>query len=173
VSKWRIEQHIAKLGLPATILRPVSFMENYTGGYHLHDGTVTTALEPDVPQQIMAVDDVGAFTALAFARPQEWVGRAIDLAGDELTPVQITAAIGEAIGRPLPYVQIPIEAIRQVSEDFAFAYEWLNKRGYRADIAAARQIHPGLMDLRTWLERTGAAQITAFLTAQRAGKQDA
>jgi uncharacterized protein YbjT (DUF2867 family) len=39
VSKWRIEQHIARLGLPATILRPVSFMENYTGGYHLHDGT--------------------------------------------------------------------------------------------------------------------------------------
>lgn len=28
-SKWEIEQHIRALGLPATILRPVSFMENY------------------------------------------------------------------------------------------------------------------------------------------------
>jgi uncharacterized protein YbjT (DUF2867 family) len=113
------------------------------------------------------------FTALAFARPSEWIGRAIDLAGDELTPRRIAEVIGEAIGRPLPYVQIPIEAIRQVSEDFAFAYEWLNERGYRADIATARQIHLGLMDLRTWLDKTGGAQIAAFLAAQRAGKQDA
>jgi len=74
---------------------------------------------------------------------------------------------------PLPYVQIPIETVRQVSEDFAFANEWLNAGGYQADIPAARQIHPGLMDLRTWLARTGGAQISAFLAAQRAAQQDA
>jgi uncharacterized protein YbjT (DUF2867 family) len=163
----QIEQHIAKLGLPATVLRPVSFMENYTGGYHLHEGTVTTAFEPEVPQQIMAVDDVGVFAALAFARPDEWIGRAIDLAGDEVTPRRIAEAIGAAIGRPVPYVQLPIETIRQVGEEFAFAYEWLNTLGWRADISAARRIHPGLMDLRTWLEWTGAAQIEAFFEARQ------
>jgi uncharacterized protein YbjT (DUF2867 family) len=173
VSKWRIERRIAELGLPATILRPVSFMENYTGGYHLHDGTLATPLDPDVPQQIMAVDDVGVFAALAFARPQDWIGREIELAGDQLTPVQIAAAIADEIGRPLPYVQIPIEVVRQVSEDFAFANEWLNAGGYQADIPAVREIHPGLMDLRTWLAKTGGAQISAFLAAQRAAKQDA
>lgn len=173
VSKWRIEQRITELGLPATILRPVSFMENYTGGYHLHDNTLASPLLPDVPQQITAVDDVGVFAALAFARPQDWIGRQIELAGDELTPLQIAAAITEEIGRPLPYVQIPIETVRQVSEDFAFANEWLNAGGYRADIPAVRQIHPGLMDLRTWLARSGGAQISAFLAAQRAAKKDA
>ncbi|MEV4752901.1 NmrA family NAD(P)-binding protein [Streptosporangium sp. NPDC049248] len=117
VSKWRIEQRIKRLGLPATFLRLVSFMENYTGAYHLSDGAVSTAFTADVPQQIMAVDDVGAFTALAFAQPGEWIGRAVDLAGDELTPVQIAAAISEAIGRPLPYVQIPIEAIAAAGEE--------------------------------------------------------
>jgi uncharacterized protein YbjT (DUF2867 family) len=171
VSKWRIEQHIEKLGLPATILRPVSFMENYTGGYHLHNGTLATAFEADVPQQIIAVDDIGVFTALAFARPQEWIGRTFDLAGDELTPVQIAAAIEEAVGRPLPYVQIPIERIRQIGEEFAYAYEWLNERGYRADIPTARQIHPDLMDLRTWLGQVGATRINEFLTAQTIGGQ--
>ncbi|MEU4232897.1 NmrA/HSCARG family protein [Nonomuraea sp. NPDC026600] len=172
INKWRIEQHIARLGLPATFLRPVSFMENYTGGYHLHDGTVATAFAADVPQQIVAVDDVGVFAALAFAHPGEWIGRAVDLAGDEVTPVQIAAAISEATGRPLPYVQIPIEAIAQIGEDFAFSYTWLNERGYRADIAFTRALHPGLLDLRTWLQRTGAAQIAGFLTAQDAAKQD-
>lgn len=172
VNKWRIEQHVTRLGLPATFLRPVSFMENYTGAYHLHDGTVATAFAADVPQQIMAVDDVGALAALAFAQPGEWIGRAVDLAGDELTPRRIAAAISEAIGRPLPYVQIPIEAIAQVGEEFAFAYTWLNERGYRADVAFTRALHPGLMDLRTWLERIGAAQIAGFLTAQDTTKQD-
>ncbi|GAA3162475.1 NmrA family NAD(P)-binding protein [Nonomuraea salmonea] len=172
ISKWRVEQHIIRLGLPATFLRPVSFMENYTGAYHLHDGAVATAFAADVPQQVMAVDDVGAFAALAFGRPGEWIGRAVDLAGDELTPRQIAAAISEAIGRPLPYVQIPLEVIARLGADFAHAYTWLNERGYRADVAFTRALHPGLMDLRTWLRRTGAAQIAAFLAAQEAAGQN-
>ncbi|WP_101790777.1 NmrA/HSCARG family protein [Nonomuraea indica] len=171
VNKWRIEQHIRRLGLPATFLRPVSFMENYTGAYHLRDGAVATAFAADVPQQIMAVDDVGAFAALAFAHPGEWIGRTVDLAGDELTPRRIAAVISEAIGRTLPYVQIPIEVIAQAGEEFAVAYTWLNERGYRADVAFTRALHPGLMDLRTWLERTGAARIAAFPAAQDAAGQ--
>jgi len=172
VSKWRIEQHIAALGLPATILRPVSFMENFTGGYALRNGNLSTGLAPEVPQQIMAVDDVGAVAALAFSRPEEWIGRQVSLAGDELTPVQIAAAIGKALGIPLPYVQVPIDAIRALSEDFAYANEWLNSDGYRADIAAARKIHPAVMDFGTWLERTGAFQIAAFLDSTRTAGQD-
>ncbi|GGY05778.1 NmrA family NAD(P)-binding protein [Streptomyces hiroshimensis] len=173
ISKWRIEQHLAKLGLPATILRPVSFMENYTGEYALQGGSLVSGIAPDVPLQITAVDDVGFIAALAFSRPREWIGRATALAGDELTPVQIAAHIATAIGRPLPYRRIPMETIRAVNEQFAFAHEWLNQRGYRADITATRRIHPAAMDFRTWLERTGAAQITAFLDAQRAEGQDA
>ncbi|ALO06044.1 NmrA family protein [Streptomyces venezuelae] len=173
VSKWRIEQHIAALGLPATILRPVSFMENFTGGYALRNGTLSTGLAPEIPQQIMAVDDVGAVTALAFSRPEEWIGREVSLAGDELTPVRIAAAIGKALGVPLPYVQVPIEAIRALSEDFAYANEWLNTRGYRADIPGTRRIHPGTMDFDTWLERTGASRIAAFLDSARTAGQDA
>lgn len=173
VSKWRIEQHIAKLGLPTTILRPVSFMENFTGGYALQNGNLSTGLAPDTTQQIMAVDDVGAVTALAFSHPKEWIGRAVSLAADELTPVQVAAAIGKALGMSLPYVQIPIEAIRALSEDFAYANEWLNERGYRADIAATRRIHPAAMDFSTWLERTGAAQISAFLDSARTAGQGA
>ncbi|MFI8939442.1 NmrA/HSCARG family protein [Streptomyces syringium] len=172
ISKWRIERHIAALGLPATILRPVSFMENFTGGYALRNGTLSTGLAPQIPQQIMAVDDVGAVTALAYSRPKEWIGRTVSLAGDALTPVQIAAAIGKALGIPLPYVQIPIDAIRSLSEDFAYANEWLNEQGYRADIPGTREIHPGAMDFSTWLERTGASQIAAFLDSARTVGQD-
>ncbi|MFG2873603.1 NmrA/HSCARG family protein [Streptomyces sp. NPDC048337] len=173
VSKWRIEQHIAGLGLPATILRPVSFMENFTGGYALRNGTLSTGLAPEVPLQIMAVDDVSAVAALVFSRPREWLGRAVSLAGDELPPVRIAAAIGKALGMPLPYVRIPIDTIRALSADFAYANEWLNTRGYRADIPATREIHPDTMDFHTWLERTGASRIAAFLDSARTAGQEA
>lgn len=163
VSKWRIEQRIAELGLPATILRPVSFMENFTGGYALRDGTLSSGVAPDTVQQLIAVDDVGAIAAAAFARPQEWIGRAVSLAAEELTPAQVAEAIGTALGISLPYVQIPLETIRTINEDFAFANQWLNELGYRTDIAATRRIHPTAMDFGTWLERTGAARISAFL----------
>jgi uncharacterized protein YbjT (DUF2867 family) len=146
-------------------------MENFTGGYALRDGALVTGLEPNVPQQVVAVDDLGVIAALAFGRPHEWIGRVVDLAGDELTPAQMAAAIADAIRRPLPYVKVPIDTIRQASEDFAFASTWLNERGYRVDIPATRRIHPGLMDFRTWLDATGAAQITAFLDARRAGEK--
>ncbi|MEU9833540.1 NmrA/HSCARG family protein [Streptosporangium sp. NPDC048047] len=173
VSKWRIERRIAELGLPATILRPVSFMENFTGGYALRNGILSTGIAPDTVQQLIAVDDVGAVTALAFSRPGEWIGRAVSLAADELTPVQVAEAVGKALGIPLPYVQIPIEVIRDLSEDFAYANEWLNERGYRADIPATRRIHPAAMDFSTWLSRTGAARISAFLDSARTAGQGA
>ncbi|ARZ65853.1 hypothetical protein SMD11_0187 [Streptomyces albireticuli] len=65
---------------------------------------------------------------LAFSRPKEWIGRAVSPAGDELTPVQIAAAIGKALGIPLPYVQVPIDAIRALNEDVAYANEWTRER---------------------------------------------
>ena len=136
VSKWRIEQHIAKLGLPATILRPVSFMENFAGGYALQNSTLSTGMAPDTAQQLIAVDDVGAVAALVFSQPGEWIGRAVSLAVDELTPVQVAAAIGQALGRALPYVQIPIEKIRARSEDFAYANEWLNESATERTVAS-------------------------------------
>jgi uncharacterized protein YbjT (DUF2867 family) len=165
-SKWRIEQHIQTLGLPATILRPVSFMENFSGSYYLRDGTLSTALKPDIPQQLIAVDDVGAFAALAFDQPERYLGEAIEIAGDELTPVQISTAITRAIGRPLPYAQIRIETIRKANVHAAIANEWFNDYGYQADIPALRELHPALMDFRTWLDAEGAAKIKATLSAQ-------
>jgi uncharacterized protein YbjT (DUF2867 family) len=166
-SKWEIEQHIYELGLPYTILRPVSFMENYTGFYYLHSGGMATALLPDVPQQVIAVDDVGIFAALAFGEPETFIGQSLEIAGDQLTPVEIARAMEAASGHPLPYIQIPMDVIRQMSPAAAVANEWLNEGGYQADIPAVRQLHPGLLDFQTWLDREGAAKIKAYLDSNQ------
>ena len=39
--------------------------------------------------------------------------------------------------------------------------------GWRADIAAVREIHPGLRTFDAWLAETGAAQIKSLLDSDR------
>ncbi|GAA3104800.1 NmrA/HSCARG family protein [Streptosporangium carneum] len=164
-SKRRIEQHIREIGLPATILRPVRFMENHTvpglplGG--ILDGVLIHLFPPDAPVQLIALADIGVFAALAFGRPEEYVGEALELAGDSLTSAEIAVMIGRAVGREVTYRRLPAESLglpEKAAEAFA------DERGlWRADIPALRLRHPGLTDFRTWLERGGAARIERLL----------
>jgi uncharacterized protein YbjT (DUF2867 family) len=85
-SKWKVEQHIEKVGLPATILRPVFFMENFTTfSKPSPEGVLTMPMRPDRRLAMVALRDIGEFGTEAFVRPNDFLGQAIDLAGDELT----------------------------------------------------------------------------------------
>lgn len=177
LGKWEIEQHIRAVGVPATILRPAAFMEDLAGPYYgLPTGRLTLPYGPDVAVQLIAVDDIGAFAALVFAGPRHYLGRALEISGDALTPHQIADAIGEAARRPIPCVpltmtmgaeQVSLDVIRQHSSEAAATFDWANKEYYSTDLAALRRIHPALMDLRTWLAGAGAAKVDAALAAAR------
>ncbi|MCI2417884.1 NmrA/HSCARG family protein [Saccharopolyspora sp. K220] len=165
-SKWQIEQYIRALDLPATILRPVRFMENHTipglplGG--IRDGALLHLFGPDVPVQLIAADDIGAFAALAFGSPAEYLGRAIEIAGDELTSTETVALIGQALGREITYQQIP-GAAAGLSDRAARAFA--TERMWHANIPALRKLHPNLLTFPDWLRRGGAARIEAILSA--------
>ena len=160
-NKLAIEQRIRELGVPATILRPVSFMENYTTPYGLPGGALATGIRPDVSQRLIAVRDVGAFAALAFGNPDEYLGKALDIAGDQLTPPRIAAAITRATGREVRYVELPPESWGRAAR----AYDLMNKTKYELDIPALRALHPGLLDFDTWLAGEGSVRIEALLDA--------
>jgi len=102
-SKWEIEQYIQSLGLPYTILRPVAFMDNYNWQRAaITNGTFTGwGLRPDKGLQLIAADDIGAFAELVFAHPQDYLGKTLEIAGDELTEPQIAATFTRVIGRPV------------------------------------------------------------------------
>jgi uncharacterized protein YbjT (DUF2867 family) len=160
-SKWAIEQHIAALGLPATVLRPVRFMENHAvpamGGVSA-DGVLRHLFDPDVPVQVIAVTDIGAFAALAFGDPEEYVGQALELAGDELTSTAAARLISRHVGREISYQQVAGERMSVNTEVFTGQH-----RLWRADIPALRHHHPDLLDFPTWLTRGGADAIAAIL----------
>jgi uncharacterized protein YbjT (DUF2867 family) len=164
--KQALEQQVAASGVPFTIIRPVGFMENYAGpGRGLQtDGTIRTPAPSHIVEQLIAVRDIGAFAAIAFANPGLYAGKAFELAGDELTVPQIAAAMTTALDRPVRYSQIPIEEIRRADPGRAASLERLyNLQPPRANIPHLRDQHPGLLTFDQWLAADGAGQIAAYL----------
>lgn len=156
-SKGEIEEYKRQTDLPYTILRPVFFMQNWEMMRdQILDGTLAQPLDPEKPLQQVNVEDIGAFAAMAFENPDEWLGREVDLAGDELTMPEVAETMSQVTGREISYYQVPWNQFReQMGEEFAIMYEWFNDEGYEADIEALRDVHPELMSLEQYLRSHG------------------
>jgi uncharacterized protein YbjT (DUF2867 family) len=169
--KALIEQYLRDHITRPTVLRPVRFMTNYlsvgvmgidgiAGGVNRH------LFPPHEPMQVIALEDVAEFAALAFADPARFAGRTLELAGDEPTPVEAAAAISAASGIPVRYEQLTDVEAAAISPDIAeIRKRWQAGDRWHADIEALRVIHPGLRTLTDWLAESGAAAIRARHTA--------
>ena len=153
-SKWEIEEYVRTLGLPATFLRPVFFMENFNWKRaQILNGTFESmGMNPNKPLQLIAVDDIGAFAALVFENPAQYIGQGLEVAGDELTEAQIVETMANVIGRP---ITLAPPAGPPPDEDMAKMFAWFNEKGYEADIPTLQTQLPGLMNLETWLRKSG------------------
>jgi len=104
--KVQIEAYLHSLGMPLTVLQPVTFMENLLNQKDgILQGKMTGFMPADAVRQWIAADDVGRFVALAFFDPDNWIGRTAEIAGDELTEEQGAAALSMALGVPVVYEQ--------------------------------------------------------------------
>jgi uncharacterized protein YbjT (DUF2867 family) len=160
-SKYEVEERIRDLGLPATIIRPVFFMQNFEGQREdITDGTLALPLVEDVSVQIVNVDDIGGLAAEALANPDEYEGRAIELAGDEGTLEEMARVFTEVTGTDVEAQHVPIDAAReQMGEEYAVMFEWFNEHGYEADIDALGREHDiDLSSLEEYLREYGWAQ---------------
>jgi uncharacterized protein YbjT (DUF2867 family) len=156
-SKRRIEEYVEELSLPATILRPVAFMDNYNWSRPaiLNGAFYSWGLRPDKTLQLIAADDIGAFAALAFDNPAEYLNKAIELAGDELTETQMAETFARVIGRPVALVQPPPTNGSAPDEEQVKMTRWFNEAGYTADIPTLHRLYPGLQTFDHYLRATG------------------
>jgi uncharacterized protein YbjT (DUF2867 family) len=156
-SKWIIEQYIHSLELPYTILRPAVFMDNYNWSRaQILNGTfMSMGLRPEKEIQIVAVVDIGIFAALAFANPEQYVGKTIELSGDELTEAQIAETFTKVIGRPVKLTMLTEGGGRISDEEMTAMLNFFNGEAYDADIPALRKLHPGLLTFEQYLRRNG------------------
>ncbi len=105
-------------------------------------GVLRTPLQSDRKLQMIALGDIGEFAAEAFIRPNDFIGKKINLAGDALTFPEVTARISKALNRPIRYEVIPDDKVEAaVGPDFAAMYRWFNREGYKVDVEALRKTY--------------------------------
>ncbi|MFF4415733.1 NmrA/HSCARG family protein [Streptosporangium sp. NPDC001559] len=142
-SKAAIEAYIRALGLPATILRPVFFMDNLLH-YAAAEGERLMELPilPDRPTQLIATDDIGRIAAHVIDHRDDYLGVELEIAGDELTFTEVAGIYEKVTGVPTRLVPLPIEER---------LFEWFAESGYQADLAKLRKDFPGLLTFQDWL----------------------
>ena len=155
-SKYKVEQHIKNSGIPYTIIGPTSFMDNLLS-YSLaglQQGKLALPLSPSRILQQSAVENIVEFFALALERRNSFIGKRIDIASDEITGEQAAKVLSNELGRKIRYEQVPMEQIRQASEDLAVMYEWFERIGTGVDVAALHKQYPEVnwLTFKDWVK---------------------
>lgn len=160
-TKWEVENYIRKLGLPATVLRPAAFMENYyiaAVEIGILKGKLADPIRGDKPYQTIAVDNIGAFGALAFGRPNDFIGLELEIAGSELTNVQAAEVFSRVLGKRVKFQKLPLPIVRLfLGKEFYQMFRWFNEAGFQANIPALKRRFPEvcLLSLEEWLRQEG------------------
>jgi uncharacterized protein YbjT (DUF2867 family) len=153
-SKYKVEEHIARIGVRATVLAPVYFMENlYFGKEQLAKDIYATPLLPTKQLAQVAVADIGAVAVRLLEDTGRFTGKRFDLAGDELTGNDVVDIVSRVTRRRFSYFQVPLDVIRQrMGEEAVKMYEWFNRVGYTVDRAALRREFPDVAfhDFESW-----------------------
>lgn len=158
-SKGEIERHITSIDLPATFLRPTFFMDLFRDPKYRPEfiwSTLVSLMSRDKPVQFIAVDDIGAVARIVFERPTDFMGRAVELAGDEMTVPDAIETYRAVFGRKPRYICVPLQPLTLFSRHLSATKRWMNEVGWHADIAALRAFHPGLRTLRQWFLEVAA-----------------
>jgi uncharacterized protein YbjT (DUF2867 family) len=136
-------------------------MENYYSAQEelgILQGKLVDGVRADKPYQTIAADDIGAFVALAFERPDEFIGRGLEIAGSELTNPQAAEVFSRVLGKPVVFEEVPLPVMRSMwGEEWYQMYRWFNEEGFRANIPELRRRYPEvhLHTLEDWLRSEG------------------
>jgi uncharacterized protein YbjT (DUF2867 family) len=156
-SKYEIEQYIHATNIAFTILRPVSFMENWEYSREkILAGKISSPFSTSTRMQQISVRDIGRFAALAFSEPQNWTGKTLDIAGEEYTLKEVINLFSAVTGSPVEYVHIPWDVYeKSAGEEMTIMDRWIDSIGYSANINLVRSKLAGTMTLEEYLTEAG------------------
>jgi uncharacterized protein YbjT (DUF2867 family) len=162
-SKLEIENHMRAIGLPATILRPMAFMELMTDkGYYPAASAwhvMPMLMGASRPVAWISVDDLGAIAAKAFADPDRFIGEDLKLASDVQSVDDCRTIYREITGKLPSEFPMPVWLFeRFVGKDITTMWRWLRSGELDLDTSTTKSIHPEAMTVRQWLTRQVAAR---------------
>lgn len=157
-SKLVIEEHMKSLGLPLTILRPMAFMELMTekkffpavSTWHI----MPTLMGSSRAVVWLSVDDLGVIVARAFAEPDHFIGKELQLASDVQSIDECRRLYREVVGKNPSRVPMPVwmfERYGFVGKDLSIMWRWLRTANIDVDTDTTRTVHPDALNVQAWL----------------------
>lgn len=159
-SKFQIEEHVRAIGVPYTIMRPVAFFFNYNAMRPvIEKGVLPQPLDPDTKLMQLSEEDYGGMVAEVFARPADFLGRAVEVASVNMAMTEVAAAFSRVLGKPVAYQQVPFEAFeQQAGKEVTTMYRWFEDVGYGTDLAAVKREFGEPTGFEAYLRDHGWAQ---------------
>jgi uncharacterized protein YbjT (DUF2867 family) len=156
-SKYLIEERLLE-AVPVTFVRPTFFMETLLMMIRRDEDRVAVAmpLPGDIAVQMISVRDIGRVAATVLAKGDPAMAP-VEIAGDELTGEQIAERVGQRLGCPTAYVQLPLDVLGD-DDDLKMMFGWLaHLPAYQADFARTRELAGDVQDLSQWLQASDGA----------------
>jgi uncharacterized protein YbjT (DUF2867 family) len=162
-SMMQIELALIASGVPYTVFRPVAFMENFDPMKgDIIDNGFRDSRPPDRMLYFIAIRDIGFFVGEAFQNPDEWIGKALNIASDKMTVQEYVAKLSGVVGRDIEFHQLPLdEYLALYPRPMRPLFRWYHEAGYSADVDTFRRRFPNLTTLEQHLRATAWDQASA------------
>ncbi len=111
--KLRVEEQLLETGLPFTILQPAAYMQNVLAQRQrlLEEGSYSVPYDRATRIAMVDLVDVAEVAAKVLTEDGH-LGATYELCAENLTQDEVAAQLGEALGRPIRAVTVPLERWR-------------------------------------------------------------
>lgn len=154
-SKFMIENFIKELELDYTILRPVSFFENFLMPQvkkGILKGKLVQPTKASTALQYIAVEDIGKVATHVFQHPEKYLNRTLTLASEELTAEKAAEGFSKELGYPVKYSALPWFIKRFfLGKDLNKMFDWMDEGNVLASKTETQEDLPAYTDFKTWI----------------------
>lgn len=109
-TKYKVKQYSVQSGIPYTIIGLTAFMDNFIQPFmlpNLRQCQNSRALPAWQVLELIAVEDIERFAALVIDRRETFLGKRIDIAGDDLTGDEAAPILSGVVGMGIKHEAFP------------------------------------------------------------------
>lgn len=157
-SKHRIEGYLIRKAAASTqqmrwtILRPTAFYENLSADYRGKGFASMWRQNGDKKLQLVACRDIGRYAADAFAHLDRYEGKAISLAGDELSYHGAADIFRSVTGRRMPVSPGMVGTmLKKAMPELGIMFGWMASDGFKVDIKGIKKEDQRMLSFESWL----------------------
>lgn len=179
-AKGASDQYMRAAGVSLTLLRTSFYWDNL-----IHfgmapqpgpDGTLQFLLPMgDRPLPGIAAEDIGRCAATLLLRGPKGTVQTVGVAGEHLTGAQMAEQMAQLLNRPVRHVDpgracyaaLGFPGAADLANMFAFKHDFNNEFCAQREVQATRELHPELLDFRSWLARH-ASELSSCVAAHAA-----